>query len=100
MRLIMGAQASQDLERLVLRRLEYVDLLKSARQRAIAIERLLHIVEGRRTDAAERAAGQRWLEQVARVHGAAGCGTGADARVDFVDEENRVLFFLQTLEDL
>ncbi len=38
---------------------------------------------------------QNRLQQVRRVHDAAGCGTGADDRVNFVDEQNRVRLLLQ-----
>ena len=66
-RLVVQSQPPQDLERLVLRWLEHVNLLESPRQRAVAIEGLLHVVEGGRTDAAKLATGQRGLQQVAGV---------------------------------
>ena len=90
MRLVVRAQALEDLERLGFGRLEHVDLLEAARQRAVAIERLLHVAERRRADAAQRAVRQRRLQQVAGVHRAAGRRAGADERVDLVDEEDRV----------
>ena len=71
MRFVVRPQALEDLERLFFRRLEHVNLLEPARQGAIAIERLFHIVEGRRADAAQRAVGERGLQQVAGVHRAA-----------------------------
>ena len=100
MHLVVRAQPPQDLERLGLGRLEHVDLLEPARQRAILVERLLDVVERRRADAAQRAVRQRRLEQVAGVHRAARRRAGADERVDLVDEEDRVLFLLQPLEHL
>ena len=80
--------------------LEHVDLLETPRQPAILVERLLDVVERRRADAAQRAAGERRLEQVAGVHRAAGRGAGADERVDFVDEDDRVLLLRQPVEHL
>ena len=73
------------------RRLEHFDLLEAARQRAILVERLLHVGERRRADAAQRARRQRRLQQVAGVHRPARRRAGADERVDLVDEEDRVL---------
>ena len=67
---------------------------------AILVERLLDVVERRRADAAQRAAGERRLEQVARVHRAAGRRAGADERVDLVDEEDRVRLLRQPVEHL
>ena len=43
---------------------------------------------------------ERGLQQIGGVHRAAGGGAGADDRVDFVDEEDRVLVVLDLLDDL
>jgi hypothetical protein len=51
MRFVCLLQALQDLDRLRLGRLKHFDLLEAARQRAILVERLLHIGERRRSDA-------------------------------------------------
>ena len=68
MRLVVKPQSFENLERFVFGWLEDVDLLESARQRAVAIERLLHVVEGRRTDASQLPARQRRLEQIPGIH--------------------------------
>src|SRR5437762_10138126 len=44
----------------------------------------------RRTHAADRAGGQRGLEQVGCIHRAAGGGAGADHGVDFIDKQDGV----------
>ena len=54
---------------------------------------------GGRADAAQIAAGQRRLEQVGRVHRAAAGGTGADHRVDLVDEHDGAGIALDLLDD-
>ena len=56
-RLVVRPQALQDLDRLLDRRLDDVDLLEPPRQRAVAVEGLLHVGERRGPDAAQR---RRW----------------------------------------
>ena len=76
-------QALQDLDRLVDRRLDDVDLLEAPRERVVLLEHAAVLVVGRRADALQRAGGQRGLEQVGRVERAArrrrrrrsGCGS-------------------------
>ena len=77
-RLVMRPQPFQDLDRLGFRRLEHVDLLEAARERPVAIERLLDVAERRRADAAEAAVGEGRLQQVAGVHRATRGRAGAD----------------------
>ena len=100
MDLVMRAEALENLQRLGLGRLQHVDLLEAARQRAVAVERLLHVAERRRPDAPQRPARQRRLQEIAGVHRAAGRGAGADQRVNLVDEQNGVLFLRQAIEHL
>ena len=93
-------QALHDLDRVRDRRLVDVDLLEAADQRAVLLEVLAVFLVGGRADAADRAAGQRRLEQVRRIHRAAGGGAGADHGVDLVDEHDRARIGLDLLDDL
>ena len=43
---------------------------------------------------------QSRLEQVGGIHGAAGCGAGADHRMDLVDEHDRLGMRLDLLDHL
>ncbi len=87
--LVIGFQAAQDLDRILDRRLVDVDLLEAADQRAILLEVIAIFLVRGRADAADVAAGERGLQQVGRVHGAAAGGAGADHGVDLVDEQDR-----------
>src|SRR5262249_6630319 len=88
MLLVLALQSAQDLDRLLDARLAQLDLLEAARERAIALEVLLEVLEGRGADATQVAPGERRLEQVRRVHRAAVRGAGTDDSVDLVDEED------------
>ena len=57
-----------------------------------------NLLVGGRTDATQIARRQNRLQQVRRIHDAAGRGTGTDDRVDFVDEQDRVRLLLQVGE--
>ena len=96
----IGFQALEDRNRVFHRRLVDVDLLEPAHQRAVLLEMLAVFLVGRRAHAADRAGRQRRLEQVGRVHRAAGGGAGADHGVDFVDEQDGVRMRLQFLQHL
>ena len=61
-----------------------------ALERAVLLDVLAVLVERRRADALELAAGERRLEHVRRVDGALRA-TGADDRVQLVDEDDDVL---------
>ena len=84
------AQAGDDLDRVLDRRLVDVDLLEPAQQRAVLFEMVAEFLVGGRADAADRARRQRRLEQVRRVHRPAAGRAGADHGVDLVDEQDRV----------
>ena len=86
--LVLALQAAQDLDRLLDARLRHLDLLEAPRERAVALEVLLVVLERGGADAAQLAAGERGLEQVRGVHRAAVRGAGADDGVDLVDEED------------
>ena len=85
----IGLQPLEDFDRVRDRRLVDVDLLEAAHQRAVLLEILPVFLVGGRADAAQRAGRQRRLEQIGRVHRAAGGGAGADHGVDLVDEQDR-----------
>ena len=96
----IGLQPLQDLDRVRHRRLVDVDLLEAAHERAVLLEVLAVLLVGGRADAAQRARGERRLEQVRRIHRAAGGRAGADHGVDLVDEHDRVRVLLDLLDDL
>ena len=85
--LVALAEAAQDRDRLLDRRLVDDDRLEAALQRGVLLDVLAVLVEGRRADRVELAARQHRLEQVARVHRAFG-GAGAHDGVELVDEED------------
>ena len=88
-RLVAVAEAAQDLDGVVHRRLVDADLLEAALEGGVALEVLAVLVERRRADRLQLAAGQRRLEDRGRVDRAFG-GAGADEVVELVDEENDV----------
>ena len=63
------------------------DRLEAALERRVLLDVLAVLVERRRADRAQLAAGQHRLQEVGRVDGALGCA-GADDRVQLVDEED------------
>ena len=91
-------EALQDLDRLLDRRLDHVDLLEAPRQRRILLEDATVLGEGGRADALHRAVAQGRLEQVGRIQRAARRRTGTDQGVDLVDEQHRAGLVLQLLE--
>ena len=93
------AQPGDDLDRVLDRRLVDVDLLEPAQQRAVLLEMVAEFLVGGRADAADRARGQRGLQQVRCVHRAARGRAGADHRVDLVDEQDRVRQLLELGDD-
>ena len=78
-------------------RFDDIDLLEASRQRAILLEHATVFLERGRTDAAQFADGKHGLDQIRRVHGAAGGRTGTDDRVDLVDEQDRAGLLLNWL---
>ena len=87
--LVAVAQALEDLHGLLGRRLVDADLLEAALQRGVALEVLAVLVERRRADRLQLAAGQRRLEDRGGVDRALG-GAGADEVVELVDEQDDV----------
>ena len=88
-------QAAQNFDGLVDRRLDDVDLLESPCEGVIFLENTAELRVRRRPDATQLAVGQHRLDQIRRVHDAAGCRAGADYRVYLVDEQNRSRLVLQ-----
>ena len=96
----IGLEPFQDLDRIRHRRLVDVDLLEPADKRAVLLEVLTVLFIRCRADAADGARGERRLEQVGRVHGAARGGAGADHGVDLVDEHDRARIGFDLLDHL
>ena len=99
MLLVAALEALEDQHRLLVRRLEDLDLLEAPGERLVAVERGLELVEGSRSDAAQIAVGERRLEQVRRVHRAAARRAGTDQHVDLVDEEDGARLLRERLHD-
>ena len=87
--LVIGLEATQDLDRILDGRLVDVDLLEAADQCSVLLEIIAVLLVGRRPDTADDAAGKCGLEQIRGVHRSAAGGAGADDGVDLVDEEDR-----------
>ena len=96
----IGLQPPEDLDRVRHRRFVDVDLLEAPDQCPVLLEILAVFLIGGRADAAQRARGQRRLQQVRGVHRAARGRTGADHRVDLVDEHDRLRVLLDLLHHL
>ena len=97
--LVALADAHQDVDGLLERRLLDHDRLEAALEGRVALDVLAVLVERGGADALQLAAGQRRLEDVGGVDRAFG-GAGADERVQLVDEEDRVVGVAQLLDDL
>src|SRR5438876_6801611 len=76
-RLVAVAEAAQDLNGVVDRRLLDADLLEASLEGGVALEVLAVLVERRRADRLELAAGEGRLQDGCRVDRAL-CGAGAD----------------------
>ena len=88
-RLVAVAEAAQDLHGVVGRRLLDADLLEAPLERSVALEVLAVLVERRRADRLQLAAGERRLEDRRSVDRALG-GARADEIVELVDEQDDV----------
>ena len=87
MRLVLVAQPHDDLDRLVLGRRIDDDGLETPLEGAVLLDVLAVLVERRRADALDLAAGERRLEHVGGVDRALGAA-GAHDRVELVDEDD------------
>ena len=97
--LVALADAEQDVDRLLERRLLDHDRLEAALERGVPLDVLAVLVERRRADALELAARERRLEDVGGIDGALGRAR-TDERVQLVDEQDRVVGVAQLLDDL
>ena len=86
-RFVAVAQALEDLDGLVDRRLADHDRLEAALERAVLLDVLAELVERGRADALQLAARERGLDDVRRVDRALG-GACTDQGVQLVDEED------------
>ena len=97
--LVALAQPAQDRDRLLDRRLVDEDRLEAPLEGGVLLDVLAVLVERRRADRVELAAGEHRLEQVGGVHRALG-RAGADDRVQLVDEQDDpAVGVLDLLED-
>ena len=97
--LVALAQAAQDRDRLLDRRLVDEDRLEAPLEGGVLLDVLAVLVEGRRADRVQLAAGEHRLQQVRGVHRALG-RAGPDDRVELVDEQDDLaLGVLDLLED-
>src|SRR6185503_7855537 len=87
--LVAVAEAAQDLDRVVDRRLVHANLLEAALESGVALEVLAVLVERRRADRLHLAAGESRLEDRGRVDRALG-RAGPDEVMELVDEEDDV----------
>ena len=87
MDLVALAQAAQDRDRLLDAGLVDDDRLEAPFEGGVLLDVLAVLVEGRRPDRVQLAAGEHRLEQVAGVHRAFG-RAGADDGVQLVDEQD------------
>src|SRR5690606_28101647 len=98
-RLVPVAQTLEDLDRVRERRLRDLDRLEAALERGVLLDVLAVLVQRRRTDGLQLAAGQLRLEDAGRVDRTLG-GTRTDERVDLVDEQDDVAAGRDLLEHL
>src|SRR5205807_2050077 len=75
-------QALENLDGLLDRRLDDVDLLEAPRQRRVLLEDAAVLRERGRADALHRARAERGLQEIARVERPPGGGARADQRID------------------
>ena len=98
-RLVAVAQALEDLDGVGHGRLVDDDLLEASLEGGVLLEVLAVLVERRGADRLQLAAGEHRLEDRRRVDGALG-GTGADERVQLVDEQDDVAAGADLLQHL
>ena len=87
-RLVAVLEAAQDRDRVLDRRLADEHRLEPPLQRRVLLDVLAELVQRRRADHPQLAAGQHRLEHVRRVHRALAGRAGADDGVHLVDERD------------
>ena len=97
-RLEARLESSQDLHGLIDGWFLDVDLLETTGQRVILLEHAAELGVGGRANTLELTTRKRRFQQIGRVERAARCRTGADQRVDLVDEQNRPRILVELLE--
>ena len=97
--LVALADAHQDVDGLLERRLLDHDRLEAALERGVALDVLAVLVERGRADALQLAARERRLQDVGGIDRALG-RAGPDERVQLIDEEHRVVRVAELLDDL
>ena len=97
-RLVLVAQAEEDLDGLLLARRVDHHRLEAPLEGAVLLDELAVLVERGGADALDLAAGERRLEHVARVDRALG-PAGPDDGVQLVDEEDDVLVLADLVHD-
>ncbi len=95
MLLVIGLEAHEDFHRIFQRWFLHIDLLEPAYQRPILLEVIAVFLVGGRPDAAQFTAGQCRLQQVRRIHGPTGGGTGTDHRMNLIDEQHGLINLFQ-----
>ncbi len=85
-RLVALLEPAEDGDGVLDRGLADEDLLEPALERGVLLDVLAVLVERRRADEAQLAAGEHRLEHVAGIHGALAAGARPDDGVDLVDE--------------
>ena len=96
--LVLLAKAPQNLHRLVDRRWIHDDGLEATLEGTILLDVLPVLVERRRADTLQFAAGERRLEHVARVNRAFGCSR-TNERVQLIDEQDDLLVLRDLVHD-
>ena len=99
MLLVALADAHEDLDGLLEGGLLHHDRLEASLEGSVALDVLAVLVQRRGADALQLAARQRRLQDVRGIDGAFG-RAGPDQRMEFVDEEDRVVRVAQLLDDL
>ena len=94
---ILRRNALQNLNRVRDGRLVHLNGLEPALERSVLLDRLVVLLQRRRADALQFAAGKRRLQDVGRIHRALGAA-GADHRVDLVQKEDDVSAALRLVD--
>jgi len=89
--LVALAQAAEDGDRVLDRRLFDDDRLEAPFESGVLLDVLAVLVQRGGADAVKLAAGEHGLEEIAGVHGALG-GAGADDGMELVDEKDDLAF--------